>query len=306
MNRAPISTQRLWVNPVLGPARGWRDRTCSTTVPPRISRRFRGRLLSVLLCASTRLRLLLLVCLSLPACTRGDALDDLKAAESSGGDGPTSPDDDPSSDDEDSGMHRDAGDDDVPGDDDAQPDASHHDASVDDAGRADDSGVALVPDGGEPVEPDGGLSGSCEDDLQNGNEPFPDCGKDCPTRCVDDAPCFVDEDCQSLHCDGLCQAATCEDEIQNGLEAGTDCGSSCGVGCPDGTPCTDPADCESRVCDALCQAPDCFDLSKNASETGRGLWRRGVRPVCRWTRLPRRRGLPKRRVRRGSMSGADL
>ena len=114
----------------------------------------------------------------------------------------------------------------------------------------------------------GGISPTCNDGIQNGNETGVDCGGDCDpcsttTDCAGDCPpgydyflcgqCWVSlEQAQSGGCTETCDGGgtspTCNDGIQNGNETGVDCGGDC-------DPCQ-PAD------------PTCYDGIQNQGETG--------------------------------------
>ena len=113
---------------------------------------------------------------------------------------------------------------------------------------------------------------SCDDGVQNGREPAPDCGASCPTPCPVGSACSLDLDCASERCDGTsCVEATCEDGERNRDETAVDCGGSCPSPCPTGSACTADADCGAGLVCAtatqLCTAASCQDGTQNGGET---------------------------------------
>src|SRR5262245_25077536 len=124
-------------------------------------------------------------------------------------------------------------------------------------------------------------SGSCTDEIQNGDETGTDCGGRCATHCANGIGCTVNGDCQSGVCNaGTCgpaAAPSCFDGIQNGTETGKDCGGSCLLKCADGLGCNAGSDCQSGLCTANVCVPatatpppsTCFDGIQDGDETGK-------------------------------------
>lgn len=115
-------------------------------------------------------------------------------------------------------------------------------------------------------------SARCDDGVQNGREPAPDCGASCPAPCLTASACNLDLDCISGRCSGgSCQAESCDDGVLNQGETAVDCGGPCSAPCPAGAACTTDADCGAGfVCATAtrrCTAESCQDGVLSGSET---------------------------------------
>ncbi len=119
---------------------------------------------------------------------------------------------------------------------------------------------------------------SCSDQIQNGAEPYPDCGGPCSTLCTPGLPCFVSADCTTAFCPGnhTCTYPSCPDGVKNGNETGVDCGQRSGCGlCSQGSGCGNSSDCSEGFCNLnaqssafhTCVSPGCNDGIKNGNET---------------------------------------
>ena len=116
------------------------------------------------------------------------------------------------------------------------------------------------------------VAGTCDDDVESGNETDVDCGGGC-LPCGNDLDCDVDADCESSVCEGTCQAPSCNDNTQNGDETDVDCGGSCPLGCGLDETCVEASDCTPQlnfcVCEeasCTCRPPECDDGIQNGTE----------------------------------------
>jgi hypothetical protein len=111
---------------------------------------------------------------------------------------------------------------------------------------------------------------SCEDGVQNGDEPVTDCGNKACGLCPLGSACDASAQCTSELCQaGTCRVQPCEDGARNGAETDTDCGGNdprC-ARCEVGDRCDGDDDCQSRSCvNGACS--DCNDGQRNGTETG--------------------------------------
>jgi hypothetical protein len=118
------------------------------------------------------------------------------------------------------------------------------------------------------------LVGSCQDNLQNGDETDVDCGGSA-SGC---GPCGVGQgcrqgsDCSSSTCDGTaCGIGNCSDGAKNGTEGDIDCGGDCPAWCEEGETCNSEIDCEfwceTTADPPVCTGDTCNDGEKNGGET---------------------------------------
>jgi hypothetical protein len=124
-------------------------------------------------------------------------------------------------------------------------------------------------DGGETGDAGGYVAPSCTDGVQNGSEPFADCGNTACGPCSLGQSCGADEHCETGFCElGLCaDPGRCDDDIRNGRETSVDCGGgSCPV-CPDLSLCTSDSDCFNDNCDERGICISCGDATINGTET---------------------------------------
>jgi hypothetical protein len=119
-----------------------------------------------------------------------------------------------------------------------------------------------------------GPSGSCDDDMQNGDETDVDCGGSCPDDCDVGEGCVEDDDCATMVCDPKSQTCaeepSCTNNMVDGEESDVDCGGSECPPCDDGSGCDSDGDCASGVCDeeaGVCLPASCMDQTQNADET---------------------------------------
>jgi hypothetical protein len=91
---------------------------------------------------------------------------------------------------------------------------------------------------------------SCDDGVQNGNEPLVDCGNLNCGLCALGSDCSDDAQCASDFCDdGSCtNPGTCTDGMQNGRETATDCGGGTCPRCGDRLACRVADDCINDNC----------------------------------------------------------
>lgn len=91
---------------------------------------------------------------------------------------------------------------------------------------------------------------TCQNGVQDSNEPKVDSGAHCATKCFLDDPCWSSADCASGFCspEGICVADHCGDGVQNFDEAGVDCGGpTCEARCGLGEGCRAPSDCDVGI-----------------------------------------------------------
>ncbi|MFM2152179.1 MAG: hypothetical protein RL199_614, partial [Pseudomonadota bacterium] len=119
-------------------------------------------------------------------------------------------------------------------------------------------------------------SGTCSDQLRDGDETAVDCGGTCARdqarRCAVAAACLFASDCTSGVCTkGKCAPSTGKDGVRNGDESDVDCGGAGLTKCAVGKGCSRDDQCLTGVCRAgsgTCVAPSAFDGIRNGTETG--------------------------------------
>lgn len=99
--------------------------------------------------------------------------------------------------------------------------------------------------------------GSCDDDVENGDETDEDCGGPACGKCAVDLKCLVPADCLSNFCDDgqnppRCELCTDDPDCVTADEFCDDAGA-CVAKLPQGDPCDDAAECDSGFCeDGFC------------------------------------------------------
>jgi hypothetical protein len=114
-----------------------------------------------------------------------------------------------------------------------------------------------------------GTLAACANSSQDADESDVDCGGSSKCeRCIEDARCTTDGDCESGFCKrNRCTRPTCFDKVQNRDETGVDCGGSNCDACPIGVSCSANSDCSEEYCaDGAC-ADHCLSGARDGDET---------------------------------------